>query len=603
MNVKNTWDFDSIYPGGLSGQDFSNDLAQIQHELKQLTCASKQFKLDTNNLPAWESLLADLMAAELKLGQLITFVQMVADNDIHDSQPGVYLDQLASYQQIYLEAYQAVIRQYGAVTESDWHRAINSSSYLQSMSLVLNEGRQDSLALLAPETERLVAALDKDGLAAWSQIYDTASSALKISFQAEGEIRHLSVGQAQNRLSADPDPQVRETIFQAWEEAFSRQENLFADILNHLAGYRLTLQTEHGDRHALTEPLRTNRMTKASLDSIWQVVTDNKSDFIAYLAAKADLLGVDRLAWQDVEAPLPLAGEDSELSFEEAGHFVVDQFSKFGPKLANFAKQALANHIVEAENRDNKRPGGYCTDVPFADGSRIFMTFTGAMSDTQTLAHELGHAFHSQVLLGEKWWNQKYPMNLAETASTLNELIVADASLQAATSIADQLKFLDLKLNNAIAMFMNIHARFIFEDKFYQQRRQGILTAQALNDLMVAAQREAYQDSLASYHPHFWASKLHFYIDQPAFYNFPYTFGYLFSLGLYARYQEQPEGFEDWYINLLRDTGKLTAEDLALKHLGQDLSQPDFWQAAIDISCQDAKRFVQLAKAYQEGAR
>jgi oligoendopeptidase F len=114
-----------------------------------------------------------------------------------------------------------------------------------------------------------------------------------------------------------------------------------------------------------------------------------------------------------------------------------------------------------------------------------------------------------------------------------------------------------------------------------------------LNALMVAAQKEAFDDALESYHPHFWASKLHFYITEVPFYNFPYTFGYLFSAGIYA-YAEQTGDFEDKYIALLRDTGSMTVEQLAQKHLGVDLTQPDFWRAAVAYTARDVAKFMAL---------
>lgn len=189
-------------------------------------------------------------------------------------------------------------------------------------------------------------------------------------------------------------------------------------------------------------------------------------------------------------------------------------------------------------------------------------------------------------------------MNVAETASTLAELIVADATLKEATTSEEKINLLDTKMQNAIAMFMNIHARFIFETNFYDARQKGLLSEDDITDLMLNAQKESYKDSLATYHPHFWASKLHFFIDDIPFYNFPYTFGYLFSMGIYAYANKQGKAFEDEYIALLQDTASMSSEELAKKHLGVDLTQPDFWQAAIDQVIKDVDEFITLTEPY-----
>ena len=143
---------------------------------------------------------------------------------------------------------------------------------------------------------------------------------------------------------------------------------------------------------------------------------------------------------------------------------------------------------------------------------------------------------------------------------------------------------------------MNIHARFCLKPDFTSGAREGLVSVDELNELMVTAQREAYADSLEQYHPYFWASKLHFYITGTPFYNFPYTFGYLFSSGIYARAQAEGPNFVEKYRNLLRDTGRMRVEELAKTHLGVDLTQPDFWQDAVNLALADIDQFLALSK-------
>ncbi|MFS8630820.1 MAG: M3 family metallopeptidase, partial [Bacillales bacterium] len=130
---------------------------------------------------------------------------------------------------------------------------------------------------------------------------------------------------------------------------------------------------------------------------------------------------------------------------------------------------------VEAEDRPNKRPGGYCTELPEFNESRIFMTFTGSASDVSTLAHELGHAFHSHVMNDLPRLNQNYAMNVAETASTFAETIIWNATVANARTNEEKLILLNAKLENATAMILNIHSRFLFEKAFYEERMKGIV--------------------------------------------------------------------------------------------------------------------------------
>ena len=80
-----------------------------------------------------------------------------------------------------------------------------------------------------------------------------------------------------------------------------------------------------------------------------------------------------------------------------------------------------------------------------------------------------------------------------------------------------------------------------------------------------------------------WAHKGHYYSTGRSFYNFPYTFGYLFGLGLYAQYGAKPEGWHGRYDTLLSATGMQDAAPLAAG-FGIDLENPDFWRGGLKVA-------------------
>ena len=365
--------------------------------------------------------------------------------------------------------------------------------------------------------------------------------------------------------------------------------------MNHLAGFRLTVYDKRGWKEVLKEPLAISRMKQETLDSMWKAITNNKKYLVAFLERKAKLLGIERLSWYDVDAPLETAA-GRQLSYDEGAAFILKHFATFGEKLTRFTERAFEERWIEAEDRGNKRPGGFCTDFPESNQSRIFMTYSGTPDNVSTLAHELGHAFHSYAMRDVHPLNGDYAMNVAETASTFAEMIVSDAAVNEAADNEEKITMLETKIQGTIAFFMNIHARFLFETRFYEERREGFVSAERLNELMEEAQREAYCGALDEYHPHFWASKLHFYISSVPFYNFPYTFGYLFSLGIYQKALEEKDGFEEKYIALLKDTGSMTVEDLAIKHLNEDITKTDFWESAIRSCVKDIELFLELTE-------
>jgi oligoendopeptidase F len=299
------------------------------------------------------------------------------------------------------------------------------------------------------------------------------------------------------------------------------------------------------------------------------------------------------LGFQDLGAPLPVPDRDP-VDWDGARRDIEKSFSEWHPDLGAFAKRAFEDRWIEAEMRDGKRPGGFCASSAQLEQSRIFMTFNDTVGDVMTLAHELGHAYHNKVMRGLRMYERRYPMTLAETASTFAESVLCGTMLaDSGCDDVDRLVLLDTCMQRHQAFLLNIPMRFLFEDRFYTARRAGTVPASRLNELMLDAQRETYADTLdpEQMDPWFWASKLHFFITQVSFYNFPYTFGHLFSLGVYARAQKGGAAFHDTYVRLLRATGKDTAENIARDVLGVDLEAKDFWLECLDLVRQDLKAF------------
>lgn len=602
MKYTNTWDLESIFTGGTNSEEVQTKLSAVKEDIElyadQLHAWNSDPATDASTL---HELLEKQEVIGKGLGQVGTFINMWRDAFMDDPYASVVKGQVMELSSEIQQLSTIFTKKLVAISDENWNTLLEDDT-LRVISFSLNEIREEGKRLVSEAEEKLIAKLNKDGLAAWSDLYNTVGSTMTVPFtDKDGNTTDLSIGQAMNKMYADPEPEVRAALFENWEKTWSTNGPIFADILNHLAGYRLTLQEVHGRKGHLEEPLEYNRMSEDTLTAMWSAVDAQKQTFIDYLGRKADLFGVDQLGWQDVAAPVAVGeARPTRFTYDEACDFIIENFASFGPKLTEFTKHALENRWVEAEDRANKRPGGYCTSLPEFEESRIFMTFTGSPSDTSTLAHELGHAFHSHVMKDLPTLNRSYAMNVAESASTFAETIIADATVRNATSNEEKISLLANKLEGATAMFLNIRARFLFEDNFYTERAKGIVSETRLNELMVEAQKEAFGDSLSSYHPHFWAAKLHFFIDSVPFYNFPYTFGYLFSLGIYAEYLKQPEGFEEKYIALLRDTGSMKVEDLAKKHLDVDITKEDFWAAGISLVAKDVEEFVELTDTVQK---
>jgi oligoendopeptidase F len=226
------------------------------------------------------------------------------------------------------------------------------------------------------------------------------------------------------------------------------------------------------------------------------------------------------------------------------------------------------------------------------------MTHNATIHDVVTLAHEVGHAWHSHVLRKKRPLAASYPMTLAETASNFGEMILLDGLERDPSSSPALVSYLlDQQMNRATAYLVNIPMRYDFERRFYEERARGEVSTPGLCELMSAAQGDWYGDTLPSegLDPMFWASKLHFFITGLSFYNFPYAFGYLLSQGLFARFKSEGPAFLPRYEQFLANTGSADCEAVVKETLGADITQPAFWSKAIVFLGEGVAAYEKLA--------
>ena len=438
--------------------------------------------------------------------------------------------------------------------------------------------------LLPLAEENLVTSLGEDGIHAWGRLYDQLSGTLSCEVTVGNELRTAGIAQAAGWMQK-PDDRLRESAWRAINGAWDGHAESCAAAINAIAGWRLEMCRKRSARagapvHYLDAPLHANRIRRETLDTVLQVAEEGVplARRAARLQAKA--YGKRHYGPWDNRAPAPVGdGEAGEpIAYEAALDLIAGAYGEVEPAMGDFVCMMADKNWIEGTVGPRKRPGAYCTGFLKSRTPRVYMTYTGGGSDVITLAHELGHAFHSWVMRDLPDSQRRYGMSIAETASTFGETIVRDALLRRAETPSAALDIVWEEAAALVTFVLNIPTRFEFERSFYDARAERPLLPGELKAMMRAAWEKWYGDSIEEGDPMFWASKLHFYISGLSFYNFPYLFGYLFSLGVYARREAFGDEFFPRYRALLRDTGRMTTEDLAAKHLGVDLAQPDFWR-------------------------
>ncbi len=281
-------------------------------------------------------------------------------------------------------------------------------------------------------------------------------------------------------------------------------------------------------------------------------------------------------------------------TIEEAQQCVLDVYGSFSSEMQASARRAFDNNWIDYLPYDGKVGGAFCSYSPTYHEARVLTNFTGSLSDVQTLAHELGHAYHGYVMSFNRPLSWEHPMQLAETASTFAQILMTKKMLDDFTDPNDKLTLIEYSLCEDTQVVVDILCRYLFESKVVNTPLETPLSANDMKEMMLQSQDESYGDGLDKKyrHPYMWLCKGHYYSAGLNFYNWPYAFGMLYARGLYAKYLENKEEFVKNYDEMLRNTCKMDVEDVA-KTMGIDITKKEFWLTSIkqiedDIDCFEA---------------
>jgi oligoendopeptidase F len=578
-----TWDLTSYFPE-FNGAEMLQFKKALQTAIGSLRDKAAALPILTDaSAAAWEEVLINGEDLTRRMSHLSSYIGCIASADARNED---FLKEEAALTRLRAEFAKVRIEYLRAFkgASDDIFTAFLARPSFDGAENYLRRLREEASRAMSAEKEILATDLGVDGIQSWGTLYNRVSAKLEFDMIfPDGRRERVPMSQRRS-LMDHPDRRVRQAAFEAGNEAWRNIEDMAAAALNAIAGTRLSLNRHRGVGHFLDIALFQSAVSRKTLDAMFEALFANLEIPRRILQLKAKVMKRSGVAWFDLGAPLDLSNQE-KLSWDKARRLVGESFYRAYPSLGQFFdQQVLAKNWVDWEPRSGKRPGAFCTSSMLNKESRIFMTYNESLGDMLTLAHESGHAFHGCLMRDARPYARGYPMTLAETASTFGEQVLMNGLLDdAAISDSQKATILDIDVGHGAVYLLDIPVRYEFEKAFYEERLQGELSVSRLKELMTQTQRRVLGEVLEpdGEDPYFWASKLHFYITGVTFYNFPYTFGYLLSRGLYALFKREGAAFLPIYEELLRRAGGDTAENVVKQTIGTDLETADFWAAAI----------------------
>lgn len=579
------WNLDNIYKS-VSSEEFKRDTKEYKKAVEDFNNWCKVNLVTTDNAQNKLEKYIVLKNKVMSYNKLIIYANLAQTTDTTNSEISKAIDIIEGIESETSYQNTAIVDFVKNIDNLD--QLIENSSLLKEHSFYLSEIKNKGNYTLSSAEEAIISKMKNTGSLLWEKQWNQLTSTLMVDYNNE----EIPLSQARN-LAYDKSGKVRKSAYEAELKAYSKIENPVAFCMNGIKGEVITLSNMRGYKSPLDMTLIESRIDNDILRAMFGAIEESLDKLQNYFIIKARALGhKGALPFYDLFAPV--VKSHKEYTVDEAKEFVLKCFYSFSEDLGNFAKLAFENRWLDIMPKKGKVGGAYCETIHSISESRILLNFGGAFDDVVTMAHELGHAFHNTKLFNLSEINSFYPMPIAETASTFCESIVVNEALK----LADENEKINILENDIMGLtqcIVDIYSRFLFEDSVFNCRKNGTLSVNELNDLMMSAQKKAYGKGLDEkyLHKYMWICKPHYYDSEFNYYNFPYAFGALLSKGLYSLYKKMGKDFLNLYDKFLSLSSTMLLSDVA-KIAEIDLYSKEFWLTGINQIINEIDQFDKM---------
>ena len=582
--MNTTWNLEVMYKG-YDDPKYINDFKKVSEIVNNIN----SLKLDDNNpiLTIEENL---RLTEELNtlLMELFTYSSLRSSTNVNDFEA---MKEMGQLQMVLQETVEASVMFQKYLTKFDLDSLAKESNIIKTYLFLLKKQQEEATHMLSEKEEILASKLEMVGSNSWSDLQSQLTSNLMIKVEGFDELMPLS---AVRSLAYSANKEERINAYKAELDAYKQIDTSVAMALNNIKREVNIMMPLRGYEDALSKTLIQSNVSKETLNAMIEAIKDERENFRRYFKLKAKALGyTNGLPFYEIFAPM--GSMTRTYSIDEAKDLVLDVYKSFSNELYEMGKKAFENRWIDFLPKEGKVGGAFCASLDNHHESRVLTNFTGSLGDVQTLAHELGHAYHGHVIHNNAPLNRDYPMPLAETASILCQTLMAKKMINDLTDPNELLTVVEQSLQEDTQCVIDILSRFIFEKDVLSKPVSQPLSSDDLCEMMLNAQDESYGDGLDKdyRHPYMWLCKGHYYSAGLNYYNWPYAFGLLYAKGLYKEYLKDKDAFVKNYDQMLMNTGCMNVEDVA-KCMNIDVTKKEFWLESLKFIEEDIDLFEEL---------
>jgi oligoendopeptidase F len=446
----------------------------------------------------------------------------------------------------------------------------------------------DDILRAAPHTrdaegEAIIAAFDLSSGAA-GEAYQTLSNAdmpwPTVTLSGGKEVRLDQSAYTQYRESADRDD--REKVFDAFWGKFKEFERTFGVTFYSNLKEDTVYSKIRSYPDSLHRALDRNNVPVAVYDTLIEQTNANLPTLHRYFRLRARMLGLKEMRYYDIYPPL--VKSEREYPIDEGKQLMLEAVKPLGEDYVKAMREGLEHRWMDVYPRPRKLSGAHMAGAAYDVHPYLLINYTGNYESVSTIAHEWGHAMHTYLSnRAQPFVTSRYPIFVAEIASTLNEALLLDHVLKTAKDDDERLLYLGSALEGLRGTFFRQAMFAEFEREVHGRVDRG-------ESLTGAKLTQIYGDILRRYHgdregvvkiEDLYATE---WAYIPHFYNSFYVFQYATSIAASSLFAEAilkgEPGARERYLKLLSSGSSDYPYEL-VKRAGVDLATPAPYQALV----------------------
>lgn len=446
-----------------------------------------------------------------------------------------------------------------------------------------------SIQDIIKEKKHILSADVEEVLANYSEIFSSTENTYDIFTNTEfdypsikgedGEELEVTDALYQKYL-ADKNPEIRRQAFEAMYSLYKKHINTITELYLTRVKTRVISSKLRKYESSLDAATSNDDSTVQVYETLLKEVNKNLNLNYEYMEVKRKLLNLDKIHVYDVYVNA-LEKEEQDIQYEEAQKTVLNALDVMGDEYTSMLKHAFNNNWIDVFEKKNKMSGGYSMGVHSVH-PYILLNYINTSRDVSTLAHELGHTMHSfYASKNQNIINANYTIMVAEVASTVNEIILANYLINKETDKVKKAALINEQLDMIRATLIRQSMFAEFEKEVHSKvEANESLTSENLNDIYYKLVKKYFGENVIIDEDikYEWARVPHFY---RCFYVYKYATGITSAIVIANKILNKEPGYVDKYIKMLSLGGSKGSLEL-LKMVDVDLEKEDTYEIAFN---------------------